>query len=71
MKKYKASYTVEAAVYIPLVLFMLFQSVEIGIDYLQKSKEREVYEDLQEIDIVKEFYGYQIIDEVREELEND
>ena len=69
--KYKASYTVEAAIYIPIILFMMFQSVEIAIDFLQKSRQREVYECLQELDIVKEFYGYQIIDEVRKEIEDD
>lgn len=73
MKKsrYKGSYTIEAAIYIPIILFMLFQSVEIAIDFLQKSRQREVCESLQELDIVKEFYGYQIIDEVRKEIEDD
>jgi hypothetical protein len=69
--RYKGSYTVEAAIYIPIILFMLFQSVEIAIDFLQSSREREVCEELQTLDIVKEFYGYQVMDEVREEIEND
>lgn len=73
MKKhtYKGSYTVEAAIYIPMILFLLFQSLEIAIDCWQKSREREVYEALQELDVVKEFYGYQIIDEVRKEINDD
>jgi len=70
MKKYvyKGSYTIEAAIYIPLILFMLFCCVDIAIDYWQESRERVVNEKLQELDIVKEFYTYQIIDEVGKEI---
>ena len=64
----KGSYSIEAAVYIPIILYMLFQSVEIGIDFWQKSKEREVSIWLQELDSVKDFYGYQIIDEIGKEI---
>lgn len=67
----KGSYSIEAAVYIPIILYMLFQSVEIGIDFWQKSKEREVSIWLQELDSVKDFYGYQIIDEIGKEIGND
>ncbi|MBQ2900482.1 MAG: hypothetical protein IJA07_04230 [Agathobacter sp.] len=68
---YKGSYTVEAAIYIPIVLFLLFQTIGIAIDFWQESKQREVCEALQELDIVKEFYGYQILDEVRKEIEDE
>ena len=73
MKNYrlKASYTIEAAVYIPMILFLLFQSLGIGIDYWQASKEREVKKVLLELDIVQEFYGYQILEEIGKELEDD
>ena len=67
----KANYTIEAAIYIPVILFMLFQTIEIGIDKWERSKEREIYEGLRQIDIVSEFYGYQILDEVRKEIAND
>ena len=67
----KGSYSIEAAVYIPIILYMLFQSVEIGIDFWQKSKEREVSIWLQELDSVKDFYGYQIIEEIGKEIGND
>lgn len=70
-RRLKGSYTVEAAIYIPIILFMLFQTLDIAIDFWQESKQREVYEPLQELDIVKEFYGYQILDEVRKEMEDD
>lgn len=70
-KRIKGSYTIEAAIYIPMVLFILFHSLRMGIDYWQRSKEREVSQVLQKLDIVQEFYGYQILEEVGKELEDD
>ena len=66
----RGSYTLEAAIYIPMIMLLLFQSVGIGIEYWQKSRDREVLLELRELDIVQEFYGYQMLEEVREELEN-
>lgn len=67
----KGSYTVEAAVYIPIILFMLFHSLDIAIDFWQESRERETSKQLEELDCVKEFYGYQILDEIRKEIQDD
>lgn len=73
MKKnrWKGSYTIEAALYIPMILFLMYQSVGFAVDYWKESRTREVSECLQELDIVKEFYGYQIIEEVGKELLDD
>ena len=70
-KKYKGSYTIEAAIYIPIILCILFQSINLAIDFWQGSKTREVYEGLQRLDTVKEFYTYQILEEVGEEIKDD
>ena len=70
-KMQKASYTIEAAVYVPIILCMLFQSLEISIDFWQKSRNREVYKELESLDIVKEFYGYQILSEIGGEIRDD
>ena len=70
-KNWKGSYTVEAAIYIPLILFLLFQSLEIAIDFWQESRERTVCEKLQNLEIVSEFYGYHILDETKKEIEDD
>ena len=67
----KGSYTVEAAIYIPMILLLLFQSLDLAIDFWQESKQREVCEKLQTLDIVNEFYGYQILDEARKEIRDD
>ena len=65
----KANYTIEAAIYIPIVMFVLFQSIKIGIDFFQESKEREINEKLVKMDIVQEFYNYQILAEAWEEVQ--
>ena len=70
-KKQKGSYTIEAAVYIPIILCILFQSLDIAIDFWQRSKNRVIYEELKTLDVVKEFYGYQILDELGKEIAND
>ena len=66
----KASYTLEAAVYIPIILFILLQTLEMGIAECRESKERSIYQGLKQLDVVSEFYAYQILDEAREEIEN-
>lgn len=68
---YKGSFTVEAAIYLPIILFMLIQTVKISIDYLQESRERKVNMMIQDIDVVSEFYGYQIIDDIGKEIMDD
>ena len=70
-KKYKGSYTIEAAIYIPIILCIIFQSINLSIDFWQQSKSREVYEGLQNLDTTKEFYTYQILEEVGEEIKDD
>lgn len=70
-KKVKGSYTIEAAIYIPIIIFILCQTLQIAIDFWQESRTREVSEVLQQLDIVKEFYNYQVIDEIGKEIIND
>ena len=67
----QASYTIEAAIYVPMILFLLMQTIDIAIDRWQICREREVYKGLRKLDIVQEFYGYQILEEVREEIVDD
>ena len=64
----KGSYTLEAAIYIPIIIFLLFGSVDLGIQYWQRSRVRNVSQELQDLNILKEFYGYQILEEIGKEL---
>lgn len=66
-----ASYTIEAAIYIPIILFVIFQTLQLGIGFWQTSKQREINENLQELDVVQEFYTYQILEEVGKEIIDD
>lgn len=62
----KASYTVEAAIIVPLFLFMICSGMKIGINIYQeitKEKEQEIVQDLW---LVDEFYKFQILKEVKE-----
>ena len=73
MKKrtYKGSYTIEAAIYIPILMFLFFQCLDVSIDFWMKSKNREVFAELENLNVVKEFYMYQIVEEIEKELGND
>lgn len=72
MRRYqKGSYTIEAAIYIPIVLFVFFYSLEIGINFWQESYSRSISGYLVEMDIVQEFYTYQIMNEVVGEVIDD
>lgn len=68
---WRGSYTVEAAIYIPIIIVMLFYSLDLAIDFWQESAHREVCEELQNLNIVDEFYGYQILDETGKEIKDD
>ena len=68
---WKGSYTIEAAIYIPMILFLLYQSLGIAIDKWQNSRLREAAQTRVEMDIIGEFYGYQILDEIGKEIGND
>jgi len=70
-KQFRGSYTVEAAIYVPIILFLFVQSLQIAIDFWQESREREINNCLRELNIVKEFYDYQMMGEVMEEMEDD
>ena len=70
-QRIKGSYTVEAAIYIPIILFMLLQTMDIAIDFWQKSRDGVVPAYIKELDSVKEFYGYQILYEVGKEIGDD
>lgn len=65
------SFTVEAAIVIPLLIFTIMTALQMGIRFFQESATREVYPELEKLDIVEEFYYYQIIEEVGEDIFDD
>lgn len=62
---------IEAAIWVPFVLLLIVMVLKLGIEFYQNSKNRENYYGLDELDIVQEFYNYQILGEIREEILDD
>lgn len=67
----RGSFTVEAVIWIPIMVFLIIGTMQLGIRFFQDSLNRESYQRLQEPDIVQEFYNYQILGEIGEEIIND
>lgn len=70
-RMHKGSFTVEASVYVPVVLFLIMNVLTVGIDFFQESRNREENKSITELDIVGEFYNYQVLGEIGEELWDD
>lgn len=67
----KGSATVEGAIWIPILWMIVMWVLRIAVGLVESSIQREKNALLESVDVVKEFYGYQILEEVGEELEND
>ena len=62
--KLKASYTVEAAFVVPILLSAMLVAMLIGLDLYEDVKGEQEQEKIMQMWQVKEFYKYQIVDEV-------
>lgn len=71
MKYHKASFTIEASIYVPVMVFMMMWVLHTGVEFFLESRERGVNPTLQELDIVQEFYMYQGLGELGEEIFGD
>lgn len=68
MKK-KGSYTVEAAVIVPIVLFAVIQGLTVGIKLCKEVGECAVYsQELKELETVDIFYGISELEDFWGEL---
>ena len=63
-KEWKASYTVEAAVVVPILLSAMLVAMLIGLDLYEDVKGEQEQEKIMQMWQVKEFYKYQIVNEV-------
>ena len=62
-KEWKASYTVEAAFVVPILLSAMLVAMLIGLDLYEDVKGEQEQEKIMLMWQVKEFYKYQIVDE--------
>jgi hypothetical protein len=67
----KGSYTIEAAVWVSLLLMMIAMALKSGIFIFTEIVNQGQNEKLQKIDIVQEFYNYQILEEIIQEVTDD
>lgn len=63
-KKWKASHTVEAAFIVPILLGAMLLAMLIGLDLYQDIKGEQEQKKIMQMWQVKDFYKYQIVDEV-------
>lgn len=63
-KEWKASYTVEAAFVVPILLSAMLVAMLIGLDLYEDVKGEQEQKKIMQMWQVKEFYKYQIVDEV-------
>ena len=67
--KVSALYTIEAAVLIPLVLFVMAASISLGISlYTEISAEASEYQDIEKIDEVKKVHEIRTMGTLWEEI---
>lgn len=67
----KGGFTIEAAIWVPVMIFLIMNVVQLGIHFFEESINREISVRLQKINIVQEFYNYQILGEIGEEILDD
>lgn len=65
------SFTIEAAIWIPIIFFFIIGTMKIGIVFFQNSIEKEISARIVQLDVVQEFYNYQIVEEIGEEVLDD
>lgn len=76
MKNYKryvqkGSFTIEAVIWIPLVLCIMISVLKEGIQFYRESEEREFLEEIKTWDGVSRFYEIWMIKELGEEWRNE
>lgn len=67
----KGSFTVEASILMPFIMFLMVNVLQIGISFYQESVNRNVYEKLENMNAVATFYQLQILQQIGEEVSED
>ena len=67
----KGSFTIEAAIIVPITLLMMVTVMRYGINLYQQSVERKLLEALEEWDAVESFYEMESLKKLEEEMQND
>ncbi len=68
---HQGSFTIEATIYVPVMLMLFMTVLSSGICFFEESKVREENRAITGLDIVQEFYVYKILGEIGEEVFGD
>lgn len=71
MKSHRGSFTVEAVIWISLLVAMYISVLQQGIYFYKESRYKEISQANREWDVVLRFYEVQIIKEIEEEMKNE
>ena len=71
MKVQKGSFTIEAVIWIPILLCIMLSVLQEGIQFYKESAEGEIPEHIQEWDVVSTFYGFWKIQELGEQWKDE
>lgn len=71
MKMYKGSFTIEAVIWIPLILCMMIGVLQEGIVFYKVCEERETLEEVRNWDGVSKFYDMWKLKELEEEYKDE
>lgn len=71
VKSLKGSFTVEATIIIPIILFLMISILEQGITFYKKTIERESPKSITEWDAVSTFYDMWVLKEIGEVIGNE
>lgn len=71
MKMQKGSFTIEAVIWIPLMLCMILGVLQEGIQLYKESVEREISEEVSNWDGVSRFYDVWVMKELEEEIKDE
>ena len=69
LRSLNGSYTVEGAIIIPIFIFMMAIVMKMGILLYQEIKTDTSYETATDMWLVDDFYNYQVVKEVVDELQ--
>lgn len=67
----KASFTVEASYILPIYLCAVLFALRTGIAFFEEARTRSEIQELKRLNVVEEFYNYQILEEIIEEVKDD
>lgn len=71
MKMEKGSFTIEAVIWIPLILCMIISILQEGIQFYKESVEQELSEEVSNWDGVSRFYDIWGMKELGEEIKDE